>query len=359
MFDGTLSDAALNLWCRNLILSSWNTLTDDILAHNLYADNWPELTQLVWAGIGPKHSLTLKYLKAPNTDIKSFKGTLVLRVLYFVATLLCLEHFCAQQLLMEPSDSSSSDSLESDKLLLGLADDSESEELELELGLELEYLWPRRPFGHDLIDWLISSSSLASWALRLSAVRAGHSEAQPKVKLEGALEGFLLSWWATLIFLGSSLMGLIGLITSSLRFFTKDSNAARWAPTSKLGSLSCAFPQFWGSAPFDFKVDGPSPHDVNFLHSSVWFWTLLYQCESCSFWALVSCFSAWLTTVSCSVVNLSARFWTIMTLEVLVFLLSESRLLEHLWATVVHRLLLSSASLISLSKEVSSPCDSQ
>ena len=45
---------------------------------------------------------------------------------------------------MEPSDSWSSDSLESDELLLGLADDSESEELELELGLELEYLWPRQ-----------------------------------------------------------------------------------------------------------------------------------------------------------------------------------------------------------------------
>jgi len=35
------------------------------------------------------HSLTLKYLKAPNMDLKAFKGTLTLKlkVLYFAATL--------------------------------------------------------------------------------------------------------------------------------------------------------------------------------------------------------------------------------------------------------------------------------
>jgi len=33
------------------------------------------------------HSLALKYLKAPNMDLKAFKGTLTLKVLYFVATL--------------------------------------------------------------------------------------------------------------------------------------------------------------------------------------------------------------------------------------------------------------------------------
>ena len=60
---------------------------NDILAHNLHADNRPELTQSARAGVAQKHSLTLKYLKAPNMDIKCFKGTLMLRVLYFAATL--------------------------------------------------------------------------------------------------------------------------------------------------------------------------------------------------------------------------------------------------------------------------------
>jgi hypothetical protein len=40
------------------------------------------------AGVAQKHSLALKYLTAPNMDIKAFKGTLRLRVLYFAATLL-------------------------------------------------------------------------------------------------------------------------------------------------------------------------------------------------------------------------------------------------------------------------------
>ena len=207
-----------------------------------------------------------------------------------------------------------------------------------------------------MIRLIISSLvwvAFTSWAHRLlSAVGAGHSEARPKVKLEGVLEGFLLSWWATLVFLGSLLMGLIGLIGSSLCFFSKDSNAVHWVPTSKSESLSCAFPQLQGSAPFPFNR--PSPHDADFARGSVWLWTLSYRWKSCFFWALVSCFSASLITVSCYVVSLSARLWAIMTLlEVLVFFSSESRLLECLWATVVHRLLLSSASLISLSKEVS------
>ena len=47
LFDRTLGDAALKLQHSNSILSSWNTLTDDILTHNLHADNQPELTQSV------------------------------------------------------------------------------------------------------------------------------------------------------------------------------------------------------------------------------------------------------------------------------------------------------------------------
>ena len=39
------------------------------------------------ASMAQKHSLTLKYLKVPNMDIKSFKGTFMLKALYFVATL--------------------------------------------------------------------------------------------------------------------------------------------------------------------------------------------------------------------------------------------------------------------------------
>lgn len=57
---------------------------------------------------------------------------------------LCLGRLRARRLLIELSDSSSSESLDSEELLLGLVGDSESEELELELELELECLWPRR-----------------------------------------------------------------------------------------------------------------------------------------------------------------------------------------------------------------------
>ena len=44
LLEGTLGDAALKLQRSNLILTLWSTLTNDILAHNLHADNWPELT---------------------------------------------------------------------------------------------------------------------------------------------------------------------------------------------------------------------------------------------------------------------------------------------------------------------------
>jgi hypothetical protein len=50
----------------------------------LYAENRPKFDT---AGVAQEHSLALKYLKAPNMDLKAFKGTLTLRVLYFAVTL--------------------------------------------------------------------------------------------------------------------------------------------------------------------------------------------------------------------------------------------------------------------------------
>jgi len=51
---------------------------------NAYADNWQRFDT---ASIAQMHSLALKYLKAPNMDLKAFKSTLTLKVLYFAATL--------------------------------------------------------------------------------------------------------------------------------------------------------------------------------------------------------------------------------------------------------------------------------